>query len=43
MDNQKTTVYLGADDYRQIKALARARGGPPATLVRAATAEQGPR
>lgn len=36
---QKTTVYLGADDYRRLKQIARARGCPPATLVREAIAE----
>ena len=39
MGNQKTTVYLGADDYRQLKALARSRGCAPAMLVREAVAE----
>ena len=36
---QKTTVYLDADDYRRLKALARRRGRPPAQLVREAVAE----
>ena len=39
MDQQKTTVYLGADDYRRLKALARARGTTTASLVREAVAE----
>jgi hypothetical protein len=34
----KTTVYLDADDYRRLKALARARGQTPAELVREAVA-----
>ena len=36
---QKTTVYLDADDYRRLKALARARRQSPASLVREAVAE----
>ena len=35
---QKTTVYLDASDYRRLKTLARARGCPPAQLVREAVA-----
>jgi hypothetical protein len=35
---QKTTVYLHAGDYRRLKAIARARGCPPAELVREAVA-----
>ena len=38
-DVQKTTVYLGAADYRRLKAIARARGRKPAELVREAVAE----
>jgi len=34
----KTTVYLDPDDYRRLKALARARGRAPAELVREAVA-----
>ncbi|MBI4886966.1 MAG: ribbon-helix-helix protein, CopG family [Acidobacteria bacterium] len=37
-DTQKTTVYLDADDYRRLKAIARARGRAPAELVREAVA-----
>ena len=36
---QKTTVYLDADDYRRLKALARAQRRSPASLVREAVAE----
>ena len=32
----KTTVYLDADDYRRLKALARAQGRSTAELVREA-------
>ena len=39
MGVQKTTVYLDADDYRRLKALARARRRSPASLVREAVAE----
>ena len=39
MSKQKTTVYLGADDYRRLKALARGRGVGTASLVREAVAE----
>jgi predicted transcriptional regulator len=35
----KTTVYLGEADYRQLKAIARELGRPPAALVREAVAE----
>lgn len=35
---QKTTVYLDADDYRRLKAIARAQGRTPAELVREAVA-----
>lgn len=35
---QKTTVYLDPDDYRRLKALARAQGRAPAELVREAVA-----
>ena len=37
-DTQKTTVYLDPDDYRRLKAIARARGCAPAQLVREAVA-----
>ena len=37
-DVQKTTVYLDAEDYRRLKTIARARGCPPAQLVREAVA-----
>jgi predicted transcriptional regulator len=36
---QKTTVYLDADDYRRLKALARSSNRKPASLVREAVAE----
>ena len=36
MKPAKTTVYLDADDYRRIKAMARAQGRPAADLVREA-------
>lgn len=36
--SQKTTVYLDPDDYRRLKALARAQGRAPAELVREAVA-----
>jgi hypothetical protein len=39
MTIQKTTVYLRASDYRQLKALARVRGCAPASLVREAVAD----
>lgn len=35
----RTTVYLNADDYRRIKALAQAEGRTAAELVREAVAE----
>ena len=35
----KTTVYLDADDYRRLKAIAREQGKAPASLVRQAVAE----
>jgi predicted transcriptional regulator len=38
-DTQKTTVYLGAADYRRLKAIARATGRTPAELVREAVAQ----
>jgi hypothetical protein len=38
-DVQKTTVYLGAADYRRLKAIARAKGRTPAELVREAVAQ----
>lgn len=34
----KTTVYLDSADYRRLKAIARAKGRPPAELVREAVA-----
>lgn len=44
---QKTTLYLDAEVYRRLKALARARGVAPAMLVREAvaayTAQHAPR
>jgi predicted transcriptional regulator len=36
---QKTTVYLDAEEYRRLKALARARKQKPAHLLREAVAE----
>lgn len=38
-DSTKTTVYLNAEDYRRLKALARAQGETAAELVREAVAE----
>ncbi|MEI6667046.1 MAG: CopG family transcriptional regulator [Acidobacteriota bacterium] len=38
-DTDKTTVYLGGDDYRRLKGLGRKRGVPAAELVREAVAE----
>jgi hypothetical protein len=35
----KTTVYLDADDYRRLQAVARSRGQPAAQLVREAVSE----
>jgi predicted transcriptional regulator len=39
MADSRTTVYLNPDDYRRIKALARAQNRPAAELVREAVAE----
>jgi predicted transcriptional regulator len=36
---QKTTVYLDVEDYRRIKAIAKAERRVPADLVREAVAE----
>lgn len=36
--NTKTTIYLDENDYRRLKALARAQGRPSAELVREAVA-----
>jgi hypothetical protein len=36
---QKTTIYLDEEAYRRLKQLARARGRPPAAMVREAVAE----
>ena len=38
-DPTKTTVYLDPEDYRRLKALARAQGRSTASLVREAVAE----
>jgi predicted transcriptional regulator len=38
-ETQKTTVYLDAEDYRRLKALARATHRKPAHLLREAVAE----
>ena len=35
----KTTVYLDADEYRRLKAIARAQATTPAALLRKAVAE----
>ena len=35
-DSTKTTVYLNPDDYRRLKALAKAQGRTAAELVREA-------
>jgi len=35
----KTTVYLGADDYRRIKILAETEGRSAAELIRAAVSD----
>lgn len=35
----KTTVYLEADEYRRLKALARAQGRSAAELIRIAVAD----
>jgi predicted transcriptional regulator len=39
MPDAKTTVYLEAEDYRRVKALARTQGRPAAQLIREAVAE----
>lgn len=39
MATTRTTVYLSADDYRRLKALARASGRSTAELVREAVAQ----
>jgi hypothetical protein len=39
MPTVKTTVYLGAADYRRLKALAAAEGRSTAELIRAAVSE----
>jgi hypothetical protein len=39
MAKTKTTVYMDEDTYRRLKQIARARGRPPAELVREAVAE----
>ena len=39
MADAKTTVYLDAQDYRRLKALARAQGRPAAQIIREAVAE----
>ena len=36
---QKTTVYMDEETYRRLKRIARARGKPPAEMVREAVAE----
>jgi predicted transcriptional regulator len=36
---QKTTVYLDAEDYRRLKAIARSTHQKPANLLREAVAE----
>jgi predicted transcriptional regulator len=36
---EKTTVYLDAEDYRRLRALAAAAGRPAAELIREAVAE----
>lgn len=38
-DSLKTTVYLGAGDYRRLQALAREEGRAAAELVREAVSE----
>jgi predicted transcriptional regulator len=38
MSREKTTVYLDSVDYGRLKAIARAKGRPPAELVREAVA-----
>ncbi len=37
--SRKTTVYLDAEDYERLKAVARRKGRPPAELVREAVRE----
>ena len=37
-DTTKTTLYLDAEDYRRLKALAKAEGRPAADMVREAVA-----
>ena len=37
-DSTKTTVYLDAEDYRRIKAMAKAQGRTAAEMVREAVA-----
>jgi hypothetical protein len=39
MSREKTTVYLDSVDYGRLKAIARAKGRPPAELVREAVAQ----
>lgn len=39
MSGQKTTVYLNADDYRRLRALAHREGRSAAELIREAVAE----
>jgi len=38
VEKMKTTVYLDADDYRRLKAIAREEGSSPAELIREAIA-----
>lgn len=38
-DSVKTTVYLDAEDYRRLKALASAQGRTTASLVRESVAQ----
>lgn len=38
-DYAKTTVYLGVDDYRRLRAIAHEQDRPAAELVREAVAE----
>jgi predicted transcriptional regulator len=37
-ESSKTTVYLDANDYRRLKALAKSKGSTAAALVREAVA-----
>jgi hypothetical protein len=37
--SRKTTVYLDADEYERLKAVARRQGRPPAELIREAVRE----